>query len=70
MYYEVELAGNLFGEWSLIRRWGRCHSKGRGSERIELFNDMRLASLQADKVRERMLKRNYARSEATQELAA
>lgn len=63
MYYQVEIASNLFGEWSLIRRWGHRHSPNRGQERISLFNDLRAASLSADQVRNRMLRKGYQRAD-------
>lgn len=61
MYYQVEIASNLFGEWSIIRRWGRHGRPGLGQERIDLFNDLRSASHTADKLRERMLRKSYVR---------
>ncbi|MGB0958864.1 MAG: WGR domain-containing protein [Halocynthiibacter sp.] len=62
MYYRIEIDGNLFGEWSLIRHWGRRFGRGIGSEHITLFNDMRAASVAADRIRDRMLNNGYDRA--------
>jgi len=58
-FYRVEIAANLFGEWSVLREWGVCGR--RGSQRIALFSDLRTASKAADRARNRMLRRGYQR---------
>lgn len=31
-FYELTLEPTLFGEWAVVRRWGRYHSEGRKRE--------------------------------------
>jgi len=55
----VEIAANLFGEWSVLREWGFCGRSG--NQKIALFSDLRSASKAADRARNRMLRRGYQR---------
>ena len=59
-FYRIEIALNLFGEWSVVFNWGQRGTLGR--QRIALYNDLRAASHSADQVRERMLHRGYHRA--------
>jgi len=51
---------NLFSEVSVLREWGV--SGGRGQSVINIYGNLRDASVAADQHRNRMLKRGYARS--------
>ncbi|EBA17467.1 hypothetical protein RSK20926_07012 [Roseobacter sp. SK209-2-6] len=59
-FYRIELAMNLFSEVSVLREWGV--SGGRGQSVINIYGNLRDASVAADQHRNRMLKRGYARS--------
>lgn len=59
-FYRIEISLNLFGEWSVVLNWGARGTFGR--QRIALFGDLRAASLLADQIRERMLRRGYERA--------
>lgn len=50
---------NLFSEVSVLREWGVAG--GNGQSVINLYGNLREASLAADKHRNRMLKRGYGR---------
>lgn len=58
-FYRIELALNLFSEVSVLREWGIAG--GNGQSVISIYDNLREASLAADKHRNRMLKRGYAR---------
>ncbi|MGR3622532.1 WGR domain-containing protein [Pseudophaeobacter sp.] len=58
-FYRIELALNLFSEISVLREWGVAGSNGQSA--ISIYDNLRDASLAADKHRNRMLKRGYAR---------
>ncbi|MFC4218235.1 WGR domain-containing protein [Pseudophaeobacter arcticus] len=58
-FYRIELALNLFSEVSVLREWGIAGSNGQST--INIYDNLREASLAADKHRNRMLKRGYAR---------
>lgn len=58
-FYRIELALNLFSEVSVLREWGVSGSNGQSV--INIYDNLRDASLAADKHRNRMLKRGYAR---------
>lgn len=51
---------NLFEEVSVLREWGV--SGGQGRSMVNLFGNLRDASLAADRFRYRALKRGYARA--------
>lgn len=59
-FYRIELAMNLFDEVSLLREWGVKGGKGRTA--INIFGNLREASVAADRHRHRMLKRGYNRA--------
>lgn len=59
-FYRIELALNLFSEVSVLREWGIAGSNGQSA--INIYDNLRDASLAADAHRNRMLKRGYARS--------
>lgn len=59
-FYRIEIQLNLFGEWSVVMEWGARGRRGR--QRIRLFSDLRAASLEADRARERLLSRGYLRA--------
>ncbi|SCZ66733.1 WGR domain-containing protein [Epibacterium ulvae] len=58
-YYRIELAMNLFSEVSLLREWG--HPGDDGHQVINLFDNLKEASLAADEHRDRMMERGYQR---------
>ena len=58
-FYRIEIAMNLFSEVSVLREWGV--SGGRGQSVINIYGNLREASVAADRHRNRMLKRGYAR---------
>lgn len=58
-YYRVEIAMNLFDEVSVMREWGVRGGKGRTI--INIFGNLREASLAADGFRRTALRRGYAR---------
>lgn len=59
-YYRVELAMNLFSEVSVLREWGVAGCNGQSA--INIFTNLRDASVAADRYRNRALKRGYARA--------
>jgi hypothetical protein len=59
-FYRVEIAMNLFGEVSVLREWGIARGPARAV--IDLYGNLRDASLAADLHRNRALKRGYARA--------
>ena len=60
-YYRVEIAYNLFEEISVLREWGIAGGKGRSM--INIYSNLREASVMADKYRHRAQKRGYNRTE-------
>ncbi|MCF6430663.1 WGR domain-containing protein [Leisingera sp. M527] len=58
-FYRIELAMNLFSEVSVLREWGIAG--GNGQSVINIYGNLREASLAADRHRNRMLKRGYGR---------
>jgi predicted DNA-binding WGR domain protein len=59
-FYRIELAMNLFSEVSVLREWG---VSGRGGQSvINIYGNLREASVAADRHRNRMLKRGYGRA--------
>lgn len=59
-FYRVEIAMNLFGEVSVLREWGIARGPARAM--IDLYGNLREASLAADLHRNRALRRGYARA--------
>lgn len=58
-FYRLEIVGNLFGEFSVVREWGRMG--GRAREQVDLFEGLLEASRAADRLRRARLRRGYAR---------
>lgn len=58
-FYRIEITGNLFGEWSVLREWGAVGCAGR--RLIRLYDNLREASVAADLARDNSLKRGYQR---------
>jgi predicted DNA-binding WGR domain protein len=56
-FYRVDVAYNLFGEYSVMREWG---PKGRrGRHLLVWFSNLRDACLAAERWRKRALRRGY-----------
>ena len=56
-YYRVEVAYNLFGEYSVMREWG---PKGRrGAHLLVGFSNLREACVAAERWRKRAMRRGY-----------
>lgn len=63
-YYRVEVAYNLFGEYSVMREWG---PKGRrGGQMLVWFSNLREACRAAESWRRRAMRRSY-RNEGSEE---
>ena len=60
-YYRVEIAYNLFNEISVLREWGVAGGKGRMM--VNLYGNLRDASLAADTLRQRAMGRGYHQAE-------
>ncbi|MEQ9692582.1 WGR domain-containing protein [Shimia sp. SDUM112013] len=60
-YYRVEISYNLFEEISVLREWGFTGGKGRS--KVDLYGNLREASLAADRLRNKAIRRGYARSD-------
>ncbi len=61
-YYRIELAMNLFSEVSVLREWGIAGHAGQCV--INIYSNLRDASVAADKHRNRMIRRGYDRDAA------
>lgn len=56
-YYRVEVAYNLFGEYSVVREWG---ARGRrGQHLLVWFSNLREACVAAEQWRRRAMRRRY-----------
>lgn len=56
-FYRVEVAENLFGEYSVRREWGHC---GRfGQARLAFFANLRDAIMAADRWNSNAIRRGY-----------
>jgi predicted DNA-binding WGR domain protein len=56
-FYRVEVADNLFGEYSVVREWGR---KGCGGQHLLVwFSNLREACIAAEIWRRRAMRRGY-----------
>jgi predicted DNA-binding WGR domain protein len=56
-FYRVDVAYNLFGEYSVVREWG---PKGRrGAHLLVWFSNLREACLAAEVWRKRAVRRGY-----------
>lgn len=60
-YYRVDVAYNLFGEYSVLREWGLRGRPGAGSgqRRITWFSNLREACTAAETWQKRALRRGY-----------
>ena len=61
-YYSIRVSQTLFGEWAVIRRWGRVGHKG-GTVREQWYDDETKARDVMLKVVEQKIKRGYIRSD-------
>lgn len=59
-FYRVEIAMTLFAEVSVLREWGIAGRRGRSV--IQLYGNLREASLAADRARLRAINRGYVRT--------
>lgn len=59
-FYRIELAMNLFSEVSVLREWGQAGRQGQTV--INSFSNLRDASLEADRHRNRLLRKGYQRA--------
>jgi predicted DNA-binding WGR domain protein len=59
-YYEISLEDNLFGDRSLVVRWGRIGRLGR--ERIAASGKEETLAVMASKLTQTKLKRGYCKS--------
>ncbi|UCI10684.1 WGR domain-containing protein [Mesorhizobium sp. B1-1-8] len=60
-YYALSLQPTLFGEVSLVRHWGRIGTRGR--QKVDVFDDDKLASLALARLATRKTRRGYARAD-------
>ncbi|CUK13540.1 WGR domain-containing protein [Shimia thalassica] len=60
-FYRVEIAYNLFEEISVLREWG--YAGGQGQSQVDIYGNLREASVAADRLRNRALKRGYSRAD-------
>lgn len=62
-YYRVDVAYNLFGEYSVLREWGQRGRPGAGSgnHQITWFSNLREACLAAERWQKRAQRRGYDR---------
>ncbi|WP_022702387.1 WGR domain-containing protein [Pseudorhodobacter ferrugineus] len=60
-YYRVDVAYNLFGEYSVLREWGQRGRPGAtsGNRQITWFSNLRDACLAAEGWQKRAVKRGY-----------
>jgi len=56
-FYRVDVAYNLFGEYSVVREWGPAGRKGR--QMLVWFSNLRDACLAAERWRRRAQRRGY-----------
>ena len=60
-YYRVDVAYNLFGEYSMLREWGQRGKPGAaGTRHITWFSNLRDACLAAEACQTRATRRGYA----------
>ena len=57
-FYVLSIDRNLFGGWSVIRRWGRVGSRG-GRQKIDLYDDFSSAQSGFEKKEQEKLRRDY-----------
>jgi len=56
-FYRVEVAYNLFGEYSVVREWGSMGQKGQ--HLLVWFSNLRDACMAAERWRKRAMRRGY-----------
>ncbi|MCU0814953.1 MAG: WGR domain-containing protein [Cypionkella sp.] len=56
-FYRVEVADNLFGEYSVVREWGQRGK--RGQQMLVWFSNLREACIAAENWRRRAVGRGY-----------
>jgi len=56
-FYRVEVAYNLFGEYSVVREWGP--QGRRGQHLLVWFSNLRDACIAAERWRKRAIRRGY-----------
>ncbi|TMV93969.1 WGR domain-containing protein [Thioclava sp. BHET1] len=61
-FYRVEISDNLFGEYTVLREWGRHGCAG--SQCLRWFSNLRDAVTAAESARRRAQKRGYLLIEA------
>ncbi len=59
-FYALSINPNLFGGWSVIRRWGRIGSRT-GGQKIDLYDDLESAQMGFKKKEKEKLRRDYRR---------
>ena len=57
-FWAISVQPNLFGGWSVIRRWGRVGSRG-GRQKIDLYDDLESAKQVFQKKEREKLQRDY-----------
>ena len=62
-FYAMSIDRNLFGGWSLVRRWGRIGNRG-GRQKIDLYDTLETAQGLFDKKEREKLRRGYRRADA------
>jgi len=60
-FYVLAIDRNLFGGWSVIRRWGRVGNRG-GRLKIDLYDDFSSAQRGFEKKTREKRKRGYRRA--------
>lgn len=58
-YYRIELADNIFGEYTLLREWGVARPGTAPRPRVMWFANLREACLAADRTLARVQRRGY-----------
>jgi len=59
-YYRVDVAYNLFGEYSVLREWGMRGRPGRvGARHVTWFANLREACLATERLERRARRRGY-----------
>ena len=56
-YYRLRIEPGLFGDWGLVREWGRMGSAGR--RRTDWFDEAQDAPVAADKLAKKKVRRGY-----------
>ena len=56
-FYALHVAPSLFGDWTLVREWGRIGSPGR--VRLDWFADEEAAARALDKMERQKIRKGY-----------